>query len=60
MKNLTVKSSIIVAALLAVGFSGCAEKAKSCNSVKAVTKVDNRDSRIAQLQAELAAAKKGE
>ncbi len=58
MKSLTVKSSIIVAALLAVGFSGCAEKA-SCNtgSVKAATKVDNRDSKIAQLQAELAAAK---
>ena len=58
MKSLTVKSSIIVAALLAVGFSGCAEKA-SCNtgSVKAVTKVDSRDGRIAQLQSELAAAK---
>ncbi len=55
MKNLTVKSSIVLAALLAVGFSGCAEKAKSCNSVAAVT-VDNRDSKIAQLQAELAAA----
>ncbi len=56
--NLTVKSSIIVAALLAVGFSGCAEKAKSCNSVVAAAKkVDERDSKIAQLQAELAAAK---
>jgi len=57
MKNLTVKSSIVVAALLAVGFSGCAEKAKSCDSVAAVTNVDTRDSKIAQLQAELAAAK---
>ena len=57
MKSLTVKSSIVVAALLAVGFSGCAEKA-SCNSVKAVTKkVDNKSNEIAKLQAELAAAK---
>jgi regulator of extracellular matrix RemA (YlzA/DUF370 family) len=59
MKSLTVKSSIIVAALLAVGFSGCAEKA-SCNtakSVASVTKTDARDAQIAQLQAELAAAK---
>jgi len=57
MKSLTVKSSIIVAALLAVGFSGCAEKAKSCNSVKAITKVDNKSGQIAKLQAELNAAK---
>ncbi len=57
MKNLTVKGSIVVAALLAVGFSGCAQKASCKTSVAAVTKVDDRDSQIAQLQAELNAAK---
>ena len=60
MKSLTIQSSIIVAALLAVGFSGCAEKASCNTSVAQVTKakvVDNRDGEIAKLQAELAAAK---
>jgi len=60
MKSLTVRSSIIVAALLAVGFSGCAEKASCNTSVAQVTKakvVDNRDGEIARLQAQLAAAK---
>ncbi len=58
MKSLTVKSSIIVAALLAVGFSGCAEKASCNTSVAQVTKkADTRDGEIARLQAELAAAK---
>jgi len=60
MKSLTVKSSIIVAALLAVGFSGCAEK-QSCDSVAAAAapapKADNRDGEIARLQAELNAAR---
>jgi regulator of extracellular matrix RemA (YlzA/DUF370 family) len=60
MRILTIKNSVICAALLAVSFSGCAQKgASSCNTVAAcekAVKVDNRDARIKQLQSELAAA----
>jgi hypothetical protein len=69
MKNVTVKSSIIVAALLAVGFSGCAEK-KACDTQTITKKASSAnaganangnaksDAEIAKLRAELAAAKK--
>ncbi len=57
-----LKSSILCAAIIAVAFSGCAEK-KVCNTpvaaVKKVVevKVDNRDAEIKSLQAELAEAR---
>ncbi len=60
-----LKSSVLAAAVLAVAFSGCAEK-KACTTavapVKAVkvvesVKVDTRDAEIRNLQAELAAAR---
>lgn len=60
-----LKSSVLAAAVLAVAFSGCAEK-KACTTavapVKAVkvvesVKVDTRDAEIKNLQAELAAAR---
>jgi len=69
MNSLTVKSSIIVAALLAVGFSGCAEK-KKCNTAPIVSKKATKAgagkasadaakhaAEVARLKAELAAAK---
>ncbi len=60
-----LKSSVLAAAVLAVAFSGCAEK-KACTTavtpakaVKVVepVKVDTRDAEIKNLQAELAAAR---
>ncbi len=55
------KSSIVAATLLAVAFSGCAQKAETnCNSVASVSQkatTDNRDAEILRLQQELASAK---
>ncbi len=55
------KSSIVAATVLAVAFSGCAQKAETnCNSIASVTKTqatDNRDAEILRLQQELASAK---
>ncbi len=53
------KGSIVAATVLAVAFSGCAQKAETnCNSVASVVKAtDSRDGEIVRLQQELAAAK---